>query len=306
MKAPGDKRPCWREGIIQIHITRTCDLSCIGCTQGSNLAGKPIMMNIFQFEDAVKTLKDYYGVIGIFGGNPCVHPNFPLICKILEHHIPFEQRGLWSNNLNGHGKLCAEIFNPEVSNLNVHTSLEAYLEMMRDWPTAQPKGLNDSRHSPPYVAMKDLNIPEDEMWKLIEKCDINQYWSAMIGIFRGELRAWFCELAGAQSMLHSHEPDYPDTGIPVMDGWWKKPIQDFQHQINKHCPECGIPLRGAGALAVTGNTEMVSKTHENIYKLKRPTGKIIKLIDNRMQLGGMVPRATDYVENGYLTDFARA
>jgi hypothetical protein len=44
MKAPGDTRPTWRNGVIQIHVTRTCDLSCSHCTQGSNFGGKPTIM----------------------------------------------------------------------------------------------------------------------------------------------------------------------------------------------------------------------------------------------------------------------
>ncbi len=301
LKAPGDKRATWGEGIIQIMITRACDLSCISCTQGSNLSGKPMVMNIDQFKDACLSLKDYYGVVGIFGGNPCMHPEFEKICAILENIIPFERRGLWSNNLRGHGKLCREIFNPEVSNLNVHTSYEAYQEMLRDWPECHPKGINDSRHSPPFVAMRDMqDMDFATMWELIQDCDINQNWSAMIGVFRGELRAYFCELAGAQSMLHEHESNYPDTGMKVTPNWWKMPIASFTNQVMKHCFECGVPMRGIGDLAVNGMNEQVSKTHQKMYMLKKPVGKVIQVVNNRSELGGEVSTATNYIENGIL------
>lgn len=301
MKIPSDSRPTWRGGVLQIHVTRACDLACNGCTQGSQLAGKPVIMSTKQFEDAVISLKDYNGVVGVFGGNPCVHPEFPELCHILAKHIPFEQRGLWSNNLRGYGKLCRNTFNPEYSNLNVHCDSAAYEEMLHDWPESKPKGLHDSRHSPPWVAIKDVIEDKNEMWRMIHNCDINQLWSAMIGVFRNELRGWFCEIAGAQSMLHEHEKDYPDTGLPIEDGWWKKSIESFYPQINKHCPDCGIPLRGFGSLAMQGTDDFVSKTHESIYKLKRPTGKVIKLVTKKEELGGEVPRATDYCENGYIT-----
>ena len=302
MKAPGDKRPTWRDGIIQIHITRACDLSCIGCTQGSNLAGKPVIMTVENFENAVKSLSDYYGVVGIFGGNPCVHPRFEEICLVLEKYIAYEHRGLWSNNLMGHGSLCRRIFNPAVSNLNVHANPEAIAEFNATWPEANLIGQQDSRHSPPFVAMKDLGMQQDEMDRLIEGCDINQLWSAMICQFRGELRAFFCELAGAQSMLHEHEADYPDTGIAINGtDWWKLPMKAFQHQVNKHCYSCGIPLRGIGDLAVNGTHEYVSETHKNIYNLKKPTGKTIHIVKSRSELNGSVERATDYIKNGIMT-----
>lgn len=299
MKAPSSYRNTWGGGIIQICITRACDLSCIGCTQGSNLAGKPMVMALDQFEQAVKTLQDYHGVVGIFGGNPCVHPKFEDICRIARRYIPKERLGLWSNNLFNYGKLCRETFNPEFSNLNVHMNTKAYMYILSAWPEAHPKGMGDSRHSPPYVALKDMiDLNQGDKEALIENCDINQNWSAMIGVFRGELRAWFCELAGAQSMLHEHESDYPDTGFLVTNDWWKHPIRAYADQILKHCFECGIPLRGYGDKAVLGTVEQVSVTHIEIYKLKRPADKAVHVITDTSQLGGYVTKATDYIENG--------
>lgn len=299
MKAPADKRPTWRGGIIQIHITRACDLSCVSCTQGSNLAGKPTIITLDNFQLACESLKDYHGVIGIFGGNPTLHPQFTDICHILQSIIPFEQRGLWSNNLNGKGQICRETFNPAVSNLNVHGLSDAYDEMKRDWPESIVIGdKNDSRHSPPFVAMRDLGYSDSEIQLLIEKCDVNQLWSAMVCQFRGELRGFFCELAGAQSMLHESEPDYPDTGIDVKSNkdWWKLPIESFDNQIKKHCWECGIPLKLAGDLS-QGTDEFVSTTHQKIYQLKRPKGKTIHLV-SKQETMKTVTRATDYVQNG--------
>ncbi len=298
MKAPGDQRPTWRGGIIQVHITRACDLSCIGCTQGSNLAGKPTIITLENFEKAIISLIGYPGVVGIFGGNPTLHPQFTQICEILRTYIPFENRGLWSNNLNGYGKLCRLTFNPAVSNLNVHTDFDKWEEMKRDWPECNPIGLQDSRHSPPYVALRDIeDLNDTQRWSMINNCDVNQLWSAMICQFRGKVRAFFCELAGAQSMLHESDTSYPDTGIQDLEGWWKRPIQYFDEQINKHCFDCGIPLKGKGDLAVNGSVEYVSKTHLPIYRLKRGNREI-KLVSKLSQLGGTVGRATDYINNG--------
>jgi hypothetical protein len=252
MVAPGTRRPGkYREGVIQILVTRACNLSCYACTQGSNLGGKVEFMSPEHFEQAVLSLRGYYGVYGLFGGNPAMSPHFEDYCRILIKHVPKEQRGIWSNHPKGKGKIMRQTFDPSVSNINVHLDREAYNEFRRDWPESRPFGLDkDSRHSPPFVAMKDvlkMDCPvcngdgdyiddqdsdgedrykdcirckgtgkmydESRAWELISNCTINQHWSALIGVFRGELRAWFCEIAGAQSMLHQHEPDYPDTGL---------------------------------------------------------------------------------------------
>lgn len=295
MKAPGDKRPTWMGGIIQIHITRACDLACSHCTQGSNFGGKPVMMTLENFEIAVKSLKDYFGVVGIFGGNPTMHPQFREITEILRAHIPFERRGLWSNNLRGYGNLCQQTFNPAVSNLNVHCSQEAYDEMKRDWPESLPIGRYDSSHSPVYVSMDDIeDLNHQQKVEMINNCDINQLWSAIICQTKFGLRAFFCEIAGAQAMLT--DPPY-DSGLQVTDNWWKLPISAFEDQIRYHCFKCGIPLKGRGSLAVTGEKEYISQTYLPIAKLKKKEKEIV-IVKSMKDLNGRVGRATDYINNG--------
>lgn len=302
MVPPSQPRPgIWRGGVLQIWITRACNLSCYSCTQGSNLAGKPGMITPEQFDTALQSLKGYFGVVGMFGGNPAVHPQFDELCKIMRGRIPWEQRGLWCNDLRGKAAHARITFNPAVSNLNVHMVQAAYDEMVNEWPEARPfvKGLvGDSRHVPPFVAMRDIIPDESERWDLIANCDINRNWSAMICVFRGELRAFFCEIAAAQAMLHQDEPDYPDTGMKVEPGWWIRPITEFGDQVRKHCHDCGIPLRSYGNLAWGGPHEQVSETHAAIYKPKKQ-GRRVELVTVREQLReGAVPRATDYIQNG--------
>lgn len=317
MVSPSKRRKgIWREGVLQIHITRACDLSCFHCTQGSNLGGKPVMMSLENFEQACASLKGYFGVVGIFGGNPVMHPQFAEICKIMRKYIPYEQRGLWCNHPRGKGDVCRITFNPAYSNLNVHLSREAHDEFCSSWPEAKrfvkgldpswpeakgksPEIVGDSRHGPPFVALKDVIADEEERWNLIKNCDVNKYWSSMLCQVKGQLRAFFCELAGAQAMLHENDEGYPDTGMPVTVGWWTRPIQDFQNQINKHCHECGIPLKGYGQLAVGGDHEQVSETHRGIYKPK-VRDRLVQLVTSRDQLGGQLPKATDYIQNGGL------
>ena len=85
MIAPGQKRSgIWRNGVLQIWVTRACDKACYHCTQGSNLGGKPGMITVDQFEEALKSLQcnekgGYFGVVGMFGGNPSIHPDLELL-----------------------------------------------------------------------------------------------------------------------------------------------------------------------------------------------------------------------------------
>lgn len=319
MVAPGTRRPRkYRQGVIQIHVTRACDKACFACTQGSNLGGKSHFMPVQMFEDAVRSLgfgssNPYFGVVGVFGGNPAVSPHFEGYCEVLQRHVPFEQRGLWCNNPLSLEKaqLMSKTFDPSVSNLNVHLDRDAYDLFRKGWPTAHIVGLTgDSRHSPVHLAAKDIvRKPDGEpdmerIWDAVSRCDINQNWSAMLAMFRGELRAYFCEVAGAQSILHQDDAGYPDTGVdPAIRSshgtpWWKWPMGPFAYQVRKHCPECAVPLRGYGELsqAVDGK-EVTSETHRSIFRPKRQ-GREVVVATELTQLGvGKLALTTDYLGN---------
>jgi hypothetical protein len=305
MVPPSQKRPgIWRGGVIQLMVTRACDLSCHHCTQGSNLAGKPVVMTPDQFDAACASLEGYWGVVGMFGGNPAIHPQFGELCRIMRDRIPYLQRGLWCNNLRGKGDHARITFNPKHSNLNVHLSSEAHAEFCRDWPESIPhlKGLEaDSVHGSPWVAMKDVIPDEAERWDLIGKCDVNQFWSAMVCVVRGQLRSFFCEIAGAQAMLHEDNMDWdgtgqpmPDTGLAVFPGWWKAKMETFEPQARLHCHNCGIPLRREGQLAIGGEREEFSETHRFIARPKAK-GRPVQMIESI----GMVARpdrpSTEYL-----------
>lgn len=312
---PSMPRPTiWRKGILQVMITRACGRQCCGCSQGSQLGGKPMMMTPAQAEEAFDSLEGYTGVVGCFGGSPALNPHFEEICEIMMKKIPDGQRGIWADNTHGKGAIMRKCFTPQYSNINVHQDAAAADAFRKEWPEVAPyiKGeTGDSRHGPPFVAMQDLDalpFPDgsvrentvENRWELISGCEISKFWSALIGVFRGELRAWGCEIAAAQSMLHASEPDYPDTGMKVTPGWWKKPMEDFASQYRYHCHACGIPLRGWGALAITENSDQVSKTHASIFKPKSKD-RLVELVVRQEQLGERhLPRSTDYIYNGSL------
>ena len=302
MVSPGMRRSMvWRGGILQVWITRACDKACYSCSQGSNLAGKPGMITLEQYDLALRSLKGYFGVVGMHGGNPAVHPEFPELCEILRSHFPKEQCGLFCNNPLGHGKTMRQTFNPAFSNLNVHMDRRAAEEFARDWPESCPAiiGLDtDSRHVPPYVAMQDVIPDEAERWSLISACDINQIWSAYITVLRGRLRGFFCEVAAGQAQIHESEEDYPDTGLEVVPGWWQRPMQDFVQQVRYHCHACGIPLRSYGQLSQSlTEAEQVSQTHAAVYKLKKPGRRLQVVTDRGQVLEQALSTAVEYIAN---------
>src|SRR4051794_34523295 len=113
MKAPADKRPGWL--VTQVMVGRACTESCVACTQGSSLAGRVPFMPVDAFETAIKCLIGFPGTVGLFGGQPTLHPNFTDLCEIMRRHLPYESRGIWTNALNGHGEVCRKTFRPDRS-----------------------------------------------------------------------------------------------------------------------------------------------------------------------------------------------
>ena len=300
MVLPGQRRPGKpRGGVIQIWVTRACDKACFGCTQGSNLKGRCAMITCEHFEQACISLRDYWGTVGVFGGNPALHPQFEQLCAILCKYIPKRQRGLWCNAPMGKASVMRETFDTAISNLNVHLDQQAYDEFKRDWPECRPFGLHDDcRHGPPFVAMQDVIENEEQIWQLVADCDINQHWSAMICEVAGQPRAYFCEIAGAQAILHQEDSAWPDLGLAVEPSWWNKPMLAYQHQVRYYCPRCGVPLRGLGELAqASDGVEQTSRVHQNVFKPK-VAGREIEVVDHLEQvLPQTLPRFTNYMTN---------
>ncbi len=97
-----------------------------------------------------------------------------------------------------------------------------------------------SEHSSLLAAIKDLYEPV-EMWERIGRCDVNQNWSASIVQVRGELKAYFCEVAASFDLARRGE-----HGLDVSPGWWARPMSDFHCQVDRFCPGCGIPAKVKG------------------------------------------------------------
>lgn len=303
MRAPAEPIT-WGGGkvraVIQIAVTNACDDRCSNCTQHVPHIKKPFMITPDQFRSACRSLQGYGGTIGMFGGNPCLHPQFDELCAIMREHFPFEQRGIWTNNMRGKGEVIRQTFNPEASNLNVHLEKAYAEEMTRDWlskenATKEIWGVDtDSWHSPVLVSMADIIPNEEKRWRLISECDINQTWSAIVTVVQGKVMAYFCEVAGSFACLY----DDASFGIPIEGlngqvdtGWWRQPIESFEAQIRKYCHDCGVPLRGKGAKG-TEDHDQFSAKHEGVVRgHKRRLTKIERLAELER-----TPRAsTDYI-----------
>lgn len=287
MRAPAEM------GIICIDVTNKCDLACSNCTRLLENQETFWEMSPENFRLALRSLKNYKGLIAMIGGNPCMHSKFTELCRIFSEEVPNKlQRGLWTNSIFKYEDLIESVFGG--LNLNTHNNVRSVEKLTELYKRTVQKGgyngglyLENSEHAPILTAVRDLTSSEEEMWRLISNCDINREWSATIIQNKGKLRAYFCEVAASFDLARSQ-----DHGMHVELDWWLKPLSDFQSQIEKFCPGCGVPARVKGHMDFE-NTDTYTDTNSDIALIsqERKKRKIIYLnpID-KLSLGHKVTK----------------
>lgn len=282
---PHNLLPPKAKGILQVIVTNRCDVHwCSNCTQMIPHQRERFDMTPANFRKAVRSLRDYPGIVGMFGGNPVLHPQFDDLCRIFqEERADKRLRGLWTNNLLDKVDIAKETFGHW--NLNAHGNERAAAQMKQHLPHRLVWGDGKTNaHAPVMVAAKDLIDDEQAMWATIEGCDINREWSGAVTQRNGELRAYFCEVAAAWDNVYDE-----DNGLPVYDGWWREGMDAFTAQARRWCPDCGVSLRMKGH-DDTAWTYDVSETHAATVTLTAK-GRPVVLHDS---IGETTPRATDY------------
>jgi len=207
-------RDCW---CIQIDVTNMCGHSCSNCTHLVKNA-KPWKMDMDRFQKSLDSLCGYTGIVGVIGGNPALHPEFGEILDRLEATVPKERRGIWISTF---GK--DKQFEPRVRGMcdPNHIYFNDHLK--------------PNKHQPILVASKDVIHDPIERARLIDNCWLADKWSPSInpkGCYR-------CEVMGAFDMALDL-----NLGLPVEDGWWKRPLHDFKQQVETFCNRCGqcVPM----------------------------------------------------------------
>ena len=227
MIAPGQMK------LIQILITNKCQMNCTHCSQMCPHQTKHFFMTLEEVENALKTLVDYPGHIGLFGGEPTLHPKFKEILVLLCKYVPVKaRRELWTNGAKykKYRKEIEETFYKELVAYNEHED-------------SQP-----CWHQPNQIAAQEVFSgmvtgnryqDQDVMWKVIDNCWVQNRWSAAVT----PMGAYFCEVAAARA----HVLGSP-KGITVRKGWWKEPMQTYSILKNTLCADCSMclpmPMRG--------------------------------------------------------------
>jgi len=267
----------------QICVTSACwpKPACSNCTRLLGHETKRYFMSPEQFEQCVKVaapfiehsrpdrglqvnrerpgLKSRKKVIGIFGGEPLMHPKFPELVDILCQYVPQAHRGLWTSYdwVKGKSPVWGDYL-PQVSRLlgkmpngNVFDtqSGNGYV----NWNMHEEH--QACSHQPVLVASAEVEPDEKTRWDLINKCWVQQEWSAAYALdFNDEPKFYFCEVASSFDRVFRL-----GTGLSVEPGVWShhlwfepdaegvmRPQGPYAKQILSTCNRCGSALKLPG------------------------------------------------------------
>lgn len=241
-------KPIGQQKILQIEWTNACPHRCASCTRLNAHVRKPYFTSFEQFKTALASVRDFPGLIGAMGGEPVLHPEFERFCEhfaatvggpvdlrrgvepIIDFNdfrikhlaqLPGPKRGLWSSL----GKFYYQHY---------ETIMKTFQYQCIN--THETPGLHQSI----LIASKELPIPEAERRANIDKCWVNQLWSASIN----PAGAYFCEVAAALDLLLFKGA----SAWRVESGWWKRPPTEWKSQLHL-CDYCGaaqsVPRRQA-------------------------------------------------------------
>ena len=212
-------RALYEAKLIQIEVTNRCWLSCANCTRFVGHHKKPFIMDLDTVEKALQSLEGFSGNVGLMGGEPTLHPQFPEICNLYQKYFPREKRQLWTSGYrwNEYRNLIEETFDKDRGHISYNDHSEE----------------DEGFHQPLLISADEIIEDKELMWKLIDKCWVQTRWSPSItpkGCF-------FCEVAAAADILF----DGPG-GYPIEKGWWRRDPKDFWDQIERYCKDCSAAI----------------------------------------------------------------
>jgi len=183
-------------------------------------------MPLEQVKAALETVVDYPKMVGIMGGEPLLHPQFNEICEEATSKVPRERLGLWTclpKGKEAYGPLIANTFGNIF--INDHSRKDIY-------------------HAPILIGMREITLDMKRAWVEIDKCWVQNCWSASINPYG----AYFCEVAASLALLFQEKED----AWPVTSDWWMKTPKDFTAQMERFCPRCGMAAPLSRRLSIEG------------------------------------------------------
>jgi hypothetical protein len=228
---------------IHVEVTNACGQRCANCTRLVAHVREPFFVSIEEFRRAVTVLAPFVvqppdrqgrkRTIGMMGGEPLLHPQFPELVDVFCEVVPdVTCRGLWTGldwPRTRHADAVRKLLGPEPSMDLTPRRRAGFINWNRH---GDAPGESPSYHQSPLVAVRDVVPDPAERQRLIDQCWMQEEWSSCItpqGFF-------FCEIAAAMAGVF----DGP-RGLDVLPGCWSHPLSRYTDQ-QSYCERCGFCL----------------------------------------------------------------
>lgn len=252
-----------RARVTLIDITNACVNECANCTRFVGHHRQPYFMDLSLIEKCLDSLElsspnGCPSDVGIIGGEPTLHPKFREICDLLLTKASPDRFVLFTSGY----------------------KWEEYKQIIR---RTFKGGVYYNDHSGPRQSHQPMLIAIDEAVSgdqavtrcLIDQCWVQERWSPTMN----PKGAFFCEIAAAQDLLFGGP-----GGYPIVPGWWRRRVADFQDQVMRYCQNCGgalpLPRLSAGQDYDDVSPKILAKL-QAVQSPRAAAGKV-KIFDRRL------------------------
>jgi len=307
---------------LEIDITNACMHHCSNCTRVLDHARLRFFMTPEQFEAALLAVKDFVTdgerdpkgrgkVIGLIGGEPLLHPQFPDLVDLMQVHVPrranraiFTAKDWKREHHPKWGSMKVQIdrlLGPHEGQGRGKDPITGEVGGYLNWNMHLPE--MQVSHQPVLAASRELVTDEKERWDLIENCWLQDRWSpaATVDGF------YFCEVAGAIDRV-LYEGAH---ALPLEPGCWKgnldyitredgvrQPTGRFAEQIKFFCQQCGVcvPMEGR-----PDSDEVDDVTPGHIAQLEKVRSpRLVRGRVNIMDVDGKLPTIRNWKPAKYI------
>lgn len=244
-------RPIIDMDSVAVLITNQCINRCSNCTQLCGHHATPNFITFDEFKEAVDSMEAYPKMFGFHGGEPLLHPEFEKFCEYARSKLPKERLGLWTCLPKG-----KEHYREAITSTFGHIFLNDHTR-------------NDILHGPILVASEEMPFADWYRWYLIDKCWVQNYWSASIN----SNGAFFCEVAASLSLLFDL-----GKGWKVEPGWWNRTPKDYVEQMETYCKLCGCAMPLKKRESIDGRDDISPNMYKKLKDICSPKFKQGKCI----------------------------
>lgn len=242
---------------INILITNICNLSCGGCSQQCGYIPKEKIWNIpldqlkWNLDLLTDVRKNKLKMVGIFGGEPTLHPNYLEILQLIKNYNTIFV--VFTNGINMHKNNFK--IRPDWGINTFGLDGFSNIRWKVDYKNKESiYGGVGQTFLPTQVAATDvLRIKDKQFYWIKAQKDCNMWNKCWCIIYNN--KAYFCEIAASFDLMNNDSI----FGWPLE--WGKDPFnkteEEIKNQAQNFCYRCGWCL-----------------THEELRKAKVPMQKV--------------------------------